>query len=254
MKTKVALLLLLTALTLPAMAYNDHRGLDLDSLERAVARWTPDQIDAASEEELFEVNLACRELMRGYSLTIGPKCEFYARRALSISRPRGWLYADLDAYRYIGQCFWGREQYDSALVYYHLALESLDRMADGYISPISQEEYDAETLDDSRSMLYGTIGNLYNTMGDVPRAMELYTKAGAIFEQYGWNTSSAVLYFNIGDTFLEAGDPDQAEKAFQKSLAYARSAGDSLWIATARSGLGRVYTTLGKPRKALRHL
>jgi len=236
------------------MAYNDHRGLDLDSLEREVARWTPDMTDAASEAELFELNIACRELMRGYSMTIGPKCEFYAHRALSISRPRGWLYADLDAYRYIGQCFWGREQYDSALVYYNRALEALDRMEAGVISPFSREKYDAETLDDTRSMLYGTMGNLYNTMGDIPRAMDLYAKAGAIFEQYGWNTSSAVLYFNIGDTFLEAGSADQAEEAFRKSLAYAHAAGDSLWIASAQSGLGRVYTKAGKPRKALRYL
>lgn len=92
--------------------------------------------------------MACRELMRGYSMTIGPKCEFYAHRALSISRPRGWLYADLDAYRYIGQCFWGREQYDSALVYYNRAPEApagppitprereiLDFLSKGYTTP-----------------------------------------------------------------------------------------------------------------------
>lgn len=31
-----------------AAGYNDHRGHDLDSLERAVARWTPDAVELIS--------------------------------------------------------------------------------------------------------------------------------------------------------------------------------------------------------------
>lgn len=31
-----------------AAGYNDHRGHDLDSLERAVARWTPDAAELIS--------------------------------------------------------------------------------------------------------------------------------------------------------------------------------------------------------------
>ena len=62
--------------TLRAGAYNDHRGHNLDSLERAVARWTPDAIDRAGTQELIDLNNACRSLMLGYSTTIGPKSEF----------------------------------------------------------------------------------------------------------------------------------------------------------------------------------
>ncbi len=31
-----------------AAGYNDHRGHNLDSLERAVARWTPDAVELIS--------------------------------------------------------------------------------------------------------------------------------------------------------------------------------------------------------------
>ena len=44
-------------------AYNDHRGHNLDSLERVVAKWTPDAIDKASTGELIDLNNACRDLM-----------------------------------------------------------------------------------------------------------------------------------------------------------------------------------------------
>ena len=80
-----------------ANAYNDHRGHNLDSLERVVAKWTPDAIDRASTKELIELYNACRDLMLGYNPVNGEKCMFYARKALSISRPRGWMASNSDA-------------------------------------------------------------------------------------------------------------------------------------------------------------
>lgn len=50
--------------------------------------------------------------MLGYSTTIGPKSEFYARKALSISVHRGWEFATWDASKYIGQCFWAQENFE----------------------------------------------------------------------------------------------------------------------------------------------
>ena len=228
---------------LPAAAYNDYRGHNLDSLERAVARWTPDAVDRASEQELLELNRAYRDLMLGYSTINGPKCEFYARKALTISQPRGWEEANADALRYLGQQFYGREQYDSALVYYRQALDAVGRI-----------EGDQLALDDERSALYGTIGNLYNALGDIPEAMDWYARAGEIFDQYGWNESNSVLYYNIGEIWAEQGDPKKAYEAYEKALTLGRTANDSLLIAHTQKGLGRVYIERGRPRKALRYL
>lgn len=238
----------------PAAAYNDYRSHNLDSLERVVARWTPDTVDRASEEELIALNRAYRDLMLGYSQLNAEKGFFYARKALEISRPRGWESANADALRYLGQLFYGREQYDSAMVYYRAALAATDRMAGGAVSPTSPEGYSEREVDDTYSALYGAVGNLYNMMGDIPQAMEYYRKAGEIFDKYGWNESNAVLYYNIGETWVDEGDFQAAEKAYLRSLDYGTAADDSLMVAMARKGLGRLYMEKGRTWKSLRYL
>ena len=250
---KIGIILLLTVLSgMQGFAYNDHRGHNLDSLERAVARWVPEAIDLASTEELVNLNRAFRDLMLGYSALNSEKCVFYARKALSISEPRGWEEANADACRYIGQCFWASEQYDSSLVYYRKALSAVERMAGGGTSPTNPEGYSEKEVDDTRSALYGAIGNLYNMMDSIPQAMDWYGKAGAIFDKYGWRQSNAILYYNIGETWVEQGSLRKAAQAYEKALGYAE--GDSLMVAMAQKGLGRVYMEEGRTWKALRYL
>ena len=250
---KIGIILLLTLLSsIYVFAYNDHRGHNLDSLERAVARWVPNAIDLASTEELVNLNRAFRDLMLGYSALNSEKCVFYARKALSISEPRGWEEANADAYRYLGQCFWSSEQFDSSMVYYRKALAAVERMAGDAISPTNPEGYSEKEVDDTRSALYGAIGNLYNMMESIPQAMNWYRKAGAIFDKYGWNQSNAILYYNIGETWVEQGSLRKAAQAYEKALTYAQ--GDSLMVAIAQKGLGQVYMEEGKTWKALRYL
>ena len=249
------LLFALFVLTLPrTAAYNDHRGHNLDSLERAVARWTPDAIDRASEEELIPLNRACRDLMLGYNVINGEKCVFYARKALSISHPRLWYAADADAYRYIGQVFYGREQYDSARVYYLASLAATDAMAAGATSPTDTAGYSQKMIDDYYSALYGSIGNLYNMMDSIPQAMDYYEKAGAIFEKYGWNESNSVLHYNMGETWVDEGDLHKAREEYDKAMAFAQASGDSLMIVEVWKGYGRLYMEQGKTWKSLPYL
>ena len=252
MRKNGIILLLIVLTSARGFAYNDHRGHNLDSLERAVARWVPDAIDLASTEELVNLNRAFRDLMLGYSALNSEKCVFYARKALSISEPRGWEEANADAYRYLGQCFWSSEQFDSSMVYYRKALAAVERMAGGATSPTNPEGYSEKEVDDTRSALYGAIGNLYNMMDSIPQAMDWYEKAGAIFDKYGWNQSNAILYYNIGETWVEQGELRKASQAYEKALGYAE--GDSLMVAMAQKGLGRAYMEEGRIRKALRFL
>ena len=247
---RIGIIFLLTVLSgMRVFAYNDHRGHNLDSLERAVARWTPDAMDKASDEDLVALNRAFRDLMLGYSALNSEKCVFYARKALSISEPRGWEEANADACRYIGQCFWAQERYDSSLFYYRKALSAVERMAGGATSPTRPDGYSERAVDDTRSALYGAIGNLYNMMDSIPQAMQWYGKAGAIFDRYGWRQSSAILYYNIGETWVEQGELRKAAQAYEKALEYAE--GDSLMVAMAQKGLGRVYMEEGRTWKAL---
>ncbi|MBR5403951.1 MAG: helix-turn-helix transcriptional regulator [Bacteroidales bacterium] len=254
MKRFLSLLLLAGIIMPSAAAYNDHRGHNLDSLERVVARWTPDALDKASDQELVQYNRACRDLMLGYNVLNGDKSFFYARKALSISRPRGWYAADSDAYRYIGQIYYGREQYDSARVYYLASLAAVDAMAAGATSPTNQEGYTEREIDDYYSALYGSIGNLYNMMDSIPQAMDYYEKAGAIFEKYGWNESNSILHYNMGETWLDEGDVHKAKAEYDKAMAFADASGDSLMIVDVWKGYGRLYMEKGQTRKSLSYL
>ena len=234
--------------------YNDHRGHNVDSLEVVVARWTPSDIQTASDSELGDLALAYDGLMQGYLQVNGVKSEYYARKLLDLAVSKGWQSSVKDAAKIIGQIFWAKEQYDSAAVYYGIALDALDKMAAGATSPTHPEGYDQEKLDDGYSSMYGTLGNLYNMMGDLDKAFDYYAKAGEIFDRYGWNESNAVLYYNMGETWYDQGDYDKALDCYQKALGYGRTAGDSLWIATPLKGLGLVYFTQGKTRQGLRCL
>ena len=254
MRRLILPLVLLALSALPADAYIDHRGHNLDSLERVVAPWTPDAVDAASPDELVALNRAYRDLMLGYEPINGEKSVFYARKAIAISRRQGWTNAIGDAARHIGQHFYAQELYDSALVYFRESLECVEKMAAGATPPDSSEAYSELTVDDTRSALYGAIGNLYNVMGDIPTAMDYYRKAGAIFDKYGWNESNSVLYYNIGETWVGEKDYKLALPAYEKSLDYARTAGDSLLVANALKGLGGLYMDTGRTWKALRCL
>lgn len=252
---RLLVLLLFTAWVLPrAAAYNDHRGHNLDSLERAVARWTPDAVDKASVEELIQLNRAYRDLMLGYQQLNGEKTLFYAHKALQISREQGWNAANADATRYIGQYYYGHEQYDSALVYFNHSLQYIDRMAAGAISPTNPNGYDQRDIDDNRSALYGAIGNLHNVMGDIPKAMEYYRKAGEIFEKYGWNHSNTILHYNMGETWVDEGQTRKARKEYDLAMDFALASGDSLMMVQVWKGYGRLYMEQGRTWKSLKYL
>ena len=251
-------LLLIAAILLTAgfrvASYNDHRGHNLDSLERAVAIWTPDKQESATAQELRDLNRAYRDLMLGYGAINGVKSVVYARKALEISESRHWEMANQDAYRYIGLDFYGREEYDSALFYYNKAVEAIEKMENGATSETNPDGYTEREIDDARSALYGTLGNLYNMMDDLPKAMVYYEKAGTIFEKYGWNESNSILYYNIGETWVDAGEPKKAKPAYDKALKYALASGDSLMIANVYKGFGNLYSYQGKTTKALKYL
>ena len=252
------LLVISTALLLailPASGkYNDYRGHNVDSLERVVAKWTPERVARASQAELVELNNNYRNLMLGYNQLNRVKSDYYARKALEISDSQGWHYASQDAYRYIGLHFYATEQYDSARFYYGKALECVSKIETGATSFTNPDGYTEREIDDAKSALYGTIGNLYNMQDSLDQAMEYYAKAGEIFEKWGWNESNSILWYNIGETWVDAGAPKKAEPAYKKALEFALAAGDSLMIAQAYKGFGNLYQSQGRTVKALRYL
>lgn len=234
--------------------YIDYRGHNIDSLERVVASWTPQMIDAASDDELKALVLNWTELAQGNLNINRTKSLYYARRIIPVAEERNWRKAQWDAYKIIGQHFWAAEQLDSATYYYKKAMYAVDKMAEGETNSQNPEGYTKEEVDDLRSSLFGTIGNLYSVQDMIDSAMVYYGLAGEIFKDYGWFTSCSVLYYNMGETYLGVKDLSNAKDCYSQALDYAYQANDSLWIASSLKGLGGLYLDQGKTTRALKCL
>ncbi len=249
---KVLLLASLFALSLHGVsAYSDHRVANLDSLENVAVGFTAEKIASASDEELSGLVMAYNGLMNGYLQINKERSILFARKQIALSSRKGWFARKSDAERIIGQHHWAAGQYDSALFYYGLALADADSIAAIAAVPGNPKGYNEETADDQYSAIYGAMGNCYNMMDSIPKAMEYYRKAGEIFRKRGWNESSAILYYNMGETYREQKDYSQAKECYDTSMQYALASGDSLQISSALKGLGALNLETGHTRKAL---
>ncbi len=234
--------------------YNDHRDRNLDSLENVVAGWTPERLANAPYETKAGVCLAFSQLMYGYERINPDRSMYAARRVYGLGNELGSLYQPYLASKFAGQLFYNKEQYDSTLFYYRVALGYLERMAAGEAGPDTPDGYPQEKIDDAASSLYGNIGNLYYEIDSLPQAISYYAKAGKIFKKYDWKTSSSILEHNLGDIWAEEGDDAKAIECYNAAIRYAQEAGDSLWVASPKLGLGALYLRQGKVTKALQYL
>ena len=234
-------------------AYIDHRGHNVDSLERVVAGWTPEKVAIATEQESESLVRAYYELMLGYRNINLDRSRLFATKCYELARRWNWLQKMEDGLSGIALMFYGNGQYDSALVYYNRSLEVVNRMAAGETSLTSDQPYDEVSVDDSYSLVYGAIGNTYSMMDSISVAMEYYRKAGALFEKHGWLESCAILWGNMGETWREEGNLKEAKQCYDKCLDYAMASGDSLQISFAMLGLAAYYHQLGRNTKALRY-
>lgn len=223
---KCLYLTLCLMVSLAAQAYNDHRNARVDSLEAALKSAHPPK-----GEELLK---AYDELMRGWLPYDGEKAEYYGRKALALSYQLDGLYVRQNVLRHFAQMHYGREEYDQAADLYRQALAVVDTMT-------TQKRYDEKTIDDARSVIYGSLGNLYNMQDKAHLAIAYYQKAQPIFEKYKWLESSAILFHNMAELYMSMGNYDEALLNFKKAVEYGEQSEDSLLVAMACKGLAKVY-------------
>ncbi len=245
---KRILLILAAMVPIAAFGYEDHRGRNLDSLERVLARYTPDRLAVATAEERVDYVRACRQMAWGYLQLDGPKSVYYARQAIGFGRELDNQNAIFDMSILIGQVFWAKEQYDSARVYYTQAADALALIEARW------DKADRHDLEADQSRLWGTLGNFYAMQDSLEQFAYYYDKAGAIFEKWGWWEDASTLHYNIGEVYLDEGDLKTAKPAYGRALELARRSGDSLIIARSMYGLGHWYKESGRTAKALKYL
>lgn len=254
MRKIAAVVLVLFCCSSALAQYSDHRGHNTDSLEKVVAGWTPEKISLASDGEIDGLLTAYKDLMWGYLQINRERSMMFARKTLALSQEKGYWFAYFDAAKVLGMHYYAAEQWDSAIFYYNKSLDAIKTMEGGATTPQHPEGYPQSTIDDAKSTLYGALGNMYNMMDSLPKAMEYYKMAGEIFDKYGWKESNAILWYNMGETWMDEGDYSQAEECYNKSLGYARESGDSLQISSPLKGLGALYLAQGKTSRALKCL
>lgn len=254
MRKIAAVVLVLFCCSSALAQYSDHRGHNTDSLEKVVAGWTPEKISLASDGEIDGLLTAYKGLMWGYLQINRERSMMFARKTLALSQEKGYWFAYFDAAKVLGMHYYAAEQWDSAIFYYNKSLDAIKTMEGGATTPQHPEGYPQSSIDDAKSTLYGALGNMYNMMDSLPKAMEYYKMAGEIFDKYGWKESNAILWYNMGETWMDEGDYSQAEECYNKSLGYARESGDSLQISSPLKGLGALYLAQGKTSRALKCL
>ena len=240
---KRLLVILLLLLPAAAFGYRDYRGVNLDSLERIVAKWPWSRVEKASREEVNEYAVCVDQLSRGYSTIDPARSQYYARIFLNLGYRFNSGNGVYQGAVRLGDHFRAQKQYDSAAVYYGKAIKAIDmKIAAGD---------DEARIDDDRSRLYGSLGNLYAEQDSLAKAFEYYVLADEIFQKYGWLESSAILHQNSGFIWMDVGEPEKALPEFERALQLGTQAQDSLIVAGARLGLGTYYQAIGKTARAL---
>ena len=222
---------------LSVQAYNDHRNARVDSLEAALKSSNPPKC-----EQLLR---AYDELMRGYLPYDSAKASDYGRKALALSYELNGLNVRQDVIRRFAQMLYAREEYDEAVALYQQALAIVDTMA-------TLKRYTEKDIDDARSVVYGSLGNVYNMQDKAHLAIHYYQLALPIFEKYDWKESQTILYYNIGELYGQMDNLDEAEHNYLKAIEKGVASGDSLMMAVPRKGLVGVYFNRGDYDQAIR--
>ena len=239
-------LALLLLLPMVCYAYEDHRGWNLDSLEREAAKWSWARVEKADKEEVNEYVILVSKLSTAYANLDPERSRYYGLLQMRLGERFNGGNAVYRGALNVGQYFFLKEQYDSAVYYYGKAAEGIAMKEAGGA--------EARSLDNDRSRLYGSLGNLYAMQDSLNQAFRYYAMADSIFVRNGWTESSSVLHFNLGEIHMDAGHSAQARAEYERAGMLAREAGDSLLAAQAQYGLGRYYQSVGKTSRALKEL
>ena len=108
------------------------------------------------------------------------------------------------------------------------ALENWLKISDG------QEEL-------AKADIYGNLGNVHQTQGNLKRAFEFYQKSLTLYKALNIKEGMATIYCNLGTIYQTRQDISNAEKLYLKSLEIAEEYGNEEGMANAYGNLGNVY-------------
>jgi protein O-GlcNAc transferase len=102
-----------------------------------------------------------------------------------------------------------------------------------------------------QAIAYGNLGVVYQTRGELDKAVMYYEKALAIDEALGHQEDMAIDYGNLGVVYQIRGELDKAVMYYEKALAINEAQGYQEGMANQYSNLGIVYQIRGELDKAV---
>ncbi len=175
----------------------------------------------------------------------------------------------------LGQNYFAKSDYASALDYYNRALairESEGKLTDqasviGNLSLVYLAKGDyAKALDanfkalkisealnnkDGRATVLGNIGAIYMSLGKYDQSLKYHQMSVDLFEEVGNNSGAASNLGNIGNVYQAMGNYAKAIEFTFKSLDYFKKLGDNAAIATCLLNIGNIYHSMGDYPRAL---
>ncbi|MES2837788.1 MAG: tetratricopeptide repeat protein [Bacteroidota bacterium] len=97
------------------------------------------------------------------------------------------------------------------------------------------------------------IGFIYDSKGDIPKALEYYHKSLKIQEEIGYKPGIAASLNNIGNIYDKQGDISMALEYFHKSLKMLEDIGNKQGIALCLINIGAIYDNQANTQKALEY-
>lgn len=94
------------------------------------------------------------------------------------------------------------------------------------------------------------LGNIYNTMNNIPVALDNYRRAAEVFEENYLLANMGSAYSNIGNCYLKMQELEQAEGYHQKAFDLRMKLGSPYPISVSFFNLGMVYKTQNKLAQA----
>jgi CHAT domain-containing protein/tetratricopeptide (TPR) repeat protein len=100
-------------------------------------------------------------------------------------------------------------------------------------------------------VIYSSVGNCYNSLGQYAKAMELFEQSLAINEELGDRAGQGTTLHGLGNCFVSLGQSVKAIELFEQSLAIFKELVDRAGQGAALNGLGMCYRSLGQYAKAI---
>ncbi len=235
-RLRIILLLLLVSMVTSA-AYSDHRGRKVDSLEHVLRKNPP--TDKVELLRMYD-DLAC-----GFLEIDGEKTQAYSDLGIALAKEVGGYRMMANFYRLKGMCYWGEARYDDA--------EKMLRKASVTVALMKKSgKYSEGSVDDMASAIDGTLGNLYNTLGDGAKALKHYHKALIVFRKHAWKESEAIALGNIAELYYYMGNFERAEEYYHQGDSVAQLTQDSLVKTFCQGGLAKIFMQRGNVKEAWR--